>query len=110
MSTDSEKKATKPPTRQSVKVLSQLQNQDSPRDPTKMSSVKIAPVKEAKSLSENTASGDSRNLEREFSKFRDELKGMFLEQDKKISDKLQKMVASIFYISLQCFLPFQKQV
>ena len=62
MSTDSEKKATKPPTRQSVKALSQLQNQDSPRDPTKMSSVKIPLVKEAKSLFENTASGDSRNL------------------------------------------------
>ena len=56
-----------------------------------MSSVKKPPVKEAKSLFENKASGDSRNLEREFSKFREELKGMFLEQDKKITDKLQKI-------------------
>lgn len=91
MSTDPDKKTSKPPTRQSSK--SQAQAQDSPRDSAKVitNTVKVAPVKDTKSLFDNAACGDSKTLEKEFSKFREEMKALFREQDNMISNKLQKL-------------------
>lgn len=80
---------SKPPTRINVRA----QTLDSPKDSLKSSTVKIAPVKD-RQMAEQAGShvySDSKALEVEFGKFRNEMKALFVEMDGKISGRIESL-------------------
>lgn len=81
---------SKPPTRINVRA----QTLDSPKDSPKSSTVKIAPVKDrqmAEQVGSHVYGSDSKALEVDFGKFRNEMKALFVEMDGKISGRIESL-------------------